>query len=596
MSASSEDAPSLKADTRAERRQKFFEERRREILTWGVEVIDEALVVYRATDFSHEGNPEAESAPTQSDTEQRFTVRDRMVLDAQNCDGVQFLKLLEEQWWPARQKLRELGQVRIAEHGLYSRYLDESGFLLVAEFNEEGFEQLWRVDARPKATSIKRPTNEGEFFDLFGTFFDLRAGWRWLLDEQLASGEIILREVQAGYLIGARAGVPGSDPATREDPALEAAFSRFDLERFDTLEFLHQHPDPTTLPVPFAPFSSWLSEGQGAQISSGKVELFVLANSEGFFDAVEELATRRGLKAVLHEDESGPMLSCAAGPLTYQAPFGQSYLSTIWGGQSFSRGALERLRDALEALSEAEKLRQTISARFPSLRLEIKDGELLLGGEDQVRARVPLVAWASLGAFEGTQGAEQLLRLFGFQEESGRWSDPNHPLDRCPICGRPAQLRPALRPSPLGDERPLQLGEHMIELSENSLRTHYLLDCGAHQVPVFWQTLEELRAHFDQTGVAPVIEAELPLTGHSARLLLGTEIAAACLHPSVAAQLCLGEENAAWLLSPDLIALSNIPLDAAAIDEARSIAEELLMSYRPSRRWPLDAALTLKSR
>ena len=133
VSASSEDSPSLKADTRAERRQKFFEERRREILTWGVEVIDEALVVYRATDSSHEGNSEAESAPTQSDTEQRFTVRDRMVLDAQNCDGVQFLKLLEEQWWPARQKLRELGQVRIAEHGLYSRYLDESGFLLVAD-------------------------------------------------------------------------------------------------------------------------------------------------------------------------------------------------------------------------------------------------------------------------------------------------------------------------------------------------------------------------------------------------------------------------------------------------------------------------------
>ena len=144
--------------------------------------------------------------------------------------AVAFIEALKLGWWAGRQTFEgeaEEGLDLQPVAGLYARYLGEVGFDYSIEFDLEGAKKAWRMNARGKVWPLVLPKDEGMFRDQMGTFFDLQAGWRFLVDQHLETGEIALAEVQSGYLVGVRAGVPGDpNPEDREDPALEAVFSK----------------------------------------------------------------------------------------------------------------------------------------------------------------------------------------------------------------------------------------------------------------------------------------------------------------------------------------------------------------------------------
>ena len=626
-------------------RDRFFKRARREALAWGEEALDLAWTYYPTAESTEALESDSGGAP-------RLVV-DRVHLPRVGCESLDFITSVREDWWPARARVNASSVSERAEasdqeslstkpderesesvsdeHGaelgaelggdaeveaicaFYSRYLNASGFTFVIEFNHEHLADpalsplLWRVDARAQGTQIVYPQDEGDVYDQLGAYLDLRVGWAWLLRQSEQRSALVTAEVEPGYLIGVRPGDPMSDedPAEREDPEIEAVFSRFDAERFDTLEFLNVE-EADRYPFQDERFESWLSPELSELLLSQRFEAFALSQSERFFEAIEEVAQRR--KVEVSWDEDSAMITLRRGPVCLDRPAALPYLWTLHSGRQHYEGAVDFFRDDLDRVSLAADLYFGLNRIAESaarsergerslMTIEVREGSELLihsvdhsGAQPKLRAQVPILDWAAESVFTGKDGPESFLRLWGWSSEERAWSEPKHQLDRCPICDREARVRRVIRPRQETEAQPESLGASFTHGLPQHLRGYYAVTCPQHQTPVFWESSERvqetLERHTHQV-LDVEMSARVQLGEVDVELLWGEELAGELV--DLNARESLRDRGAlyAYALTPDLIALSLLPLDEEDLEDLAPSVAQLVARFGPGRDWPL---------
>jgi hypothetical protein len=401
-------------------------------------------------------------------------------------------------------------------------------------------------------------------------------------------------EVENNYMIGVRPGEPGSqeDPAEREDPHLEDAFSRFDAERFDTLEFLNG-PDAVELPFQEERYPSWLPEAWLPALDAREHELFVLALSDGFFRAVEDMAEVRQVEVTLLHSDERPTLKLHRGPVSRSIDFSLPYLKTLHSGRTFSEGAVDFVREDAERVRSASELYFGVNALLASspFKAKVKKETLTISEGGLTRAELPLFTWAELGAFDGPKGPQRLLTLLGFEGSSPAelsWRTPEHPLDVCPLCQEGAQVRRAVRPRP--QERP-QGSQATFERGGGW--GHYLLSCPQHRLPITWASPERLEELISAQHYRR-LEVRAEHSEGGVTLLWAEEVAGLLLDEPGRESLRERGGLFAQAFYPDVVALSMSPLKEDKLRETKLRAELLAQQVNPSRMWPLTLSTELK--
>lgn len=590
-------------------RQRFFSRFRKEVLDWGGETIDTAWTYYPAESLAsdQENHNQSKGAP-------RLVV-DRINLPHLSCSSLDFIQSVSADWWTSRAQLKPDDQDHELDAivGFYGRYLGASGYALVIELSPEHAKdlslkpKLWRVDARPEGVEIIFPKDENDVYSQLGAYLDLRQGWSWLVGESIRAEALVTAEVEPGYLIGARPGDPLSeeDPADREDPEIEEVFSRFDVERFDTLEFLN-HDESDQLSFQSERFSHWLPEHLSEKLLSGEHELFVLSQSQKFFEAIEDVAERRKVEVQLEEDEFQPLLRFQRGPLYLERDFSLPYMWTLHSGRQHHEGAVEFFRDDVERLFNASELFFKLKRRLEqahgteAFEITVTDGQNLLiqdqSGAKTIRAQLSLLDWAADGLFDSTEGVERFLTLIGWSADSLQWSSPNHSLELCPLSHEEARLVKVIRPT-LGEQEPRSIGTQLRDHLPTHLWGYYALKSPQYTVPVFWKSADHLHKHMAQkTHQFLHITSERRIAGleQPVELLWGDELAGALLDER--ARESLRERGAlyAYAFTPDLIALSMLPLSNKLCQDLAPSCEQMTAQFGADRNWPLEWSVELK--
>ncbi len=601
MPATSDPAP---ADEKRDRvRDRFLADRRAFVKSHGPEAYDQAQVLYVCALSGRS-----------------IVVRDAFYGPQPAGPVDAFVARLRDGWWASRQRFSgdaEPGTDLRPVCGFYARYLGEVGFDWAIEFDAIGDVArvggaglgeapggpvcCWRVDARGRAWRLSVPTDEGMFRDLTGTFFDLRAGWRWLVDRHRATGELVVTEVQPGYVIGARGGVPGDpDPAARRDPALEAAFSKRDRAEYDTLEFL-AGPVAERYPFHGERYGEWLGE-DAAAVEAGEIELFALADSSEFLKGIEDLCSRRGIAVEWVTPDEDIRVALHHGPLRLELAFGYPFLRTLHTGRSFVEGARAFYLPVVDALDEALDLLRTVQTRLQGHTARIEDGVVMVIAE--TGAPAPVGRWNLMNLvgrqpFRGTEGEADLLRFLGYDPEAKRFLPRQDALDRCPVTGRHARVGKVVRPSGLlgVDPRTLvgvEIGEHFV---------YYTLDSDTHSTPVEprpGRAVTDLeaayRAHLDEATTLLLDARTLGSGEGESTLLVGFEVGSTVLEPGRVRALLEATGRPvptpafAYAFFADALVVSGARLVGRALYQARLAALEAVQPRFPARLWALDLA------
>ena len=542
-------------------------------------------------------------------------ITDRVNLPHLRCSSLDFIDSVQRDWWPSRAQVQtdESDESITAIVGFYGRYLGASGYALVIELRPEHAQDpslkptLWRVDARPEGVEITFPQNEGEVYSQLGAYLDLQEGWSWLARESMKAEALITAEVEPGYLIGVRPGDPLSElhPAEREDREIEEVFSRFDVERFDTLEFLNSE-ECENYPFQSERYPSWLPTDLVDALNEGQFEAFVLSQSTRFFEAVEEVAERRKVEVTLDESDESPMLIFSRGPLSLKRQFSLPYLWTLHSGRQHHEGAVEYFRDDLVRLFEASELFFQIKRKLTeahgdeALSIEIEGDDVLIikesRGEGKTWVQLPLFEWISEGLFEGKEGASRFLQLLGWSSTPPQWQIPNHRFDRCPLCDQNARLHKMVRPQ-IHDSSHRTIGHQVKERLPEQIWAYYALSCTQHRIPVFWSQRETVHLSFEQQThqVLEITSAQtIDDAGTLLELLWGEELAGALLN--VSNREALRERGAlfAHAITPDLIVLSLLPITSEVLYRIEDKCDQMIAQFGPDRDWRLDWGLELR--
>ncbi|MEZ4463725.1 MAG: hypothetical protein R3F43_04190 [bacterium] len=557
-------------------RQAFFAERRALIGRLGPEAFDQGQVLY-----------------TCALTGRQIVVQDAFPEPAGGAVDA-FIAQVARDWWATRRQFAgdaDPGTRFEATAGLYARYLPAVGFDWCLELGAEGPARAWRVDGRQQATALSLPPDEDTFRDQTGTFFDLRHAWRGLVARVLATGQGAVAEVQPGYVVGARVGVPGDpDPAQREDPDFMENFSAWGPREYDTLEFLNT-PETAALPVAQR-WPEWLGPGS-EPVARGEVELFALADSTAFVEAVGDLAAARGADVRPVGDEE---LRLSRGPLALQVEWARPYLRTLHAGLGFAEGVRIFFQPTLASLDEGFELLGALRERLAPLQVGVEAGTVaVVRRGDEVLGRWNLLTLVGRQGALGSRGVDEVLAFLGFNPETQAFERPETPLDRCPVCGDPARVAKVVRPLALlgADPRTLAgvpIGAHMVL---------YTRECPRHTTPLEPhpdQPLAILEAAF-QAGLAT---AEISLAEVRALaggvLLTGFDVGSLVLEPRLlktalrAAQVPAGGKRHAYAFGPDTLLVTEAPVDAATQHAARVAAEDAVRGRFAGRGWPLDVA------
>lgn len=602
----------IQRDELSSLRRVFFKRAREEATRWGGESVDLAWTYYPRLEEDQGGEQtSADRGDLNADDIDHVESAPRLVTDRIHLPrvGVTTLELIDSiaaDWWPSRREVTEGGAQHRAICGFYGRFICASGFSLVVEFNAAHIADpelpptLWRVDGRAEGVELTYPQDEGECYEQLGAYLDLRVGWSWVTRESLKHKALITAEVEPGYLIGVRPGDPLSDedPAEREDPDIEAVFSRFDIERFDTLEFLNVGLD--ALPD-FKPerFDSWLPEELAEPLLSGQVEAFVLSRLDRFVDAIEDVAERRQIeveRSDMGDDDETPQLKLTRGPLSMTRELAHPYLWTLHSGLQHYEGALRSFRDDLDRLYQASELyfniRSTLAPELKrgELSLEVNhERELVIWSHREVDVasqelmRAPLIDWSDGHVFTEREGAQRFLKLWGWREEERAWHTPKHALDSCPLSDRPASVIRVIRPHDQADaER--ALGTRFEGGLPERLWGYYALRSERHITPIFWERAAVIeRSLNDQTHRVIDIKSSrsIDVMGVEVELLWGEELAGSLLHVEVREALRERGGLYAYAFTPDLIALSYLDFEPALLDALRPHVELTLAQLNP---------------
>jgi hypothetical protein len=583
-------------------RERFFKRIRQDALKWGGEHVDMAWVYYpdhtilseERTEETSEKVSEGENSAHPHKTPLYLMdlrlVTDRIFLPKARCFGDDFIDSVTTEWWGARAEviMAQGESARPAICGFYGRYLSASGFAMVIEFGPDGREHIWRVDARAQGVSLPLPQNEEDFYSQFGTPLDLHYGWRWLLERYIETERLCTAEVEPGYLIGVRRGAPFSeeDPSDREDPEIQEVFSRFDIERFDTLEFLN-HEVSERYPFSEERYEEWFPESYIEHLKRNEIELFTLSQSERFFQAIEEVAERRKVEVSLEGADDHVTLTFTRGPWSITRPFALAYLWTLHTGRKYEEGAIEFFRADLERLYSASELYFKLLTPLAEHRLEVSGDHLKVSdSRGAERANIPLLSWSAAGAFDHADGVTRLLRFIGF--DAGEWREVNHRLDECPLCDAPARVVRSIRPK-----------SHQVEDVMNAsfnydadIWGYYSLTCPHHQLPIHWADSDTIeRGLKAQTHQMIEVNVEVEVEGVS--LLWAREITGTLFDPETRESLLERGATHAYAIFPDLIALSEMLLQGHLLDAVRQRASLLADQWGPDRAWPLNFSVDL---
>lgn len=543
-----------------------------------------------------------------------------------------FIEGLARGWWSARDTLQSVkcdacgheGPVAAAA-GLYCRFLPSSGFdwaveLGPVEGDAGGPRCCWRVDARGQAVQLDLPESSLLFRDQTGSFFDLRVGWRALVEGAVSSESTVAVEVQPGYIIGARPGDPShADPASREDETLESLFGLSARRRYDTLEFLGRADDPLEILSTEEGVGAWLGEHAPA-VAAGTLELFALADAHRMLAAVEELAevyTLTMTSQMVGDDleEGGVQLRFEGGPAgprqVYQVQtFDAAYLRTLHSGMTFEEGAAAWFGPAIRAVAEARDLVAALARALPRCTLTVDEGAVLVvQGPNGDQRRWPLMTLIGrVGALEGgaASTAAQLLSLLGYDAEAEAFRPATLSLDVCPVTGAPARVGKIIRPlEMLGvDPRTLAgvpIGKHLVV---------YTLESATHTTPLeadpsrALATLEQAyqrglpHAHLPLVSLRRVPQPDEPERAEP-WLLVAADAGSLVLEPGRIRQALaaagVDEDEIAALdhaygFFPDALVLTAGPSSPQALRALRRSAHETLRAAFPGRDWPLSVA------
>ena len=510
---------------------------------------------------------------------------------------------------------------------LYAHFLPEVGFDVAFEV-EPVLEQLaeivdvadvlesaslvsmWRMDARGKTVRLNPPRNENEFRDQTGTYFDLRAGWRSVAAVFRAqrgrtkagqTPETVVAEVQSGYLIGARAGVPGDPmPAERADPHLQHLFSGHERRTYDMLEFLGRM-DPQSTPFHSELFDEWLLPDVGGEVSVGTLELFVLADSSEFLACIEDFCARRGVAVEWIDPEDDLRVAFHLDRLRIEAAFAYPFLRTIHTGRTFHAGARLFYAPIVTALEDAVDILELVEAEVTDHTIEVVEGTLLRIATPDGRevGRWNLMTIAGRLGFRSQEGQAALFRLLGYDAAEKTFRPRPTALDQCPLCGEPARIGKVIRPAKLSGLDPsalvgVTLGDHFV---------FYTQECSLHSTPLApgpGRTLPALEAAWSKglpESRIVLVDARTEALGEgSLTLLVGFEAGSLVLEPErlrnalEAADGPTTGKVSAYAFFPDALVVATRPLDAAGRREARIRALEALQPRFPARIWPLDVA------
>lgn len=525
-----------------------------------------------------------------------------------------FIERLARGWWAGRRTFSgdEVDDLELRPvAGLYARYLAEVGFdysvEFAADFDDPGpgaAVHAWRMDGRGKVVKLALPDDEGMFRDQTGTFFDPRAGWRWLAERHEATGRLAVAEVQGGYVIGVRQGVPGDpDPAGREDEALADALAEWGAGRFDTIEFLGS-AEASRYPFVGERYPEWLGPSSAA-VAAGRLDLFVLADASEFLAAIEDQCKHHGVAVEWVDPEDDIKVALHLGPLRVEMAFAYPYLRTLHTGRSFVEGARAFFRPMVEALEEAHDWWLLAQKSIEGYDLRIDGGVVLVvsePGSDVPVGRWPLLDLVGRGDAHGEARTAALLELLGYDRETRRFVERPDDLEHCPLCGADARVGKVIRPQALlgVDKRTLagvEIGSHIV---------YYTLECPRHVTPIEpapGRGLPELEAAY-RRGLAQarteLLVAEALEDAGGALLLVGHDAGSLMLEPARirAALEALGlpstGEHHAYAFFADALVLGDKRIEPESLRRARLAALEAVQPRFPNRTWPLDAARPVK--
>ncbi len=496
-----------------------------------------------------------------------------------------FLARLTAGWWSTRRALSREGAELTAVSGLYARYLGEVGYDWMVELGPDGPIGCWRSDARGRTTSLALPADEGMFRDQTGTFFDVRAAWRWLVARQRARGRLVAAEVQPGYVIGARPGAPG-DPSEREDPELAAVFSRFAAGSYDALEFLG---GAAAADHPFhgERYLDWLDPEAAAQVTDGAVEIFVLAKFDAFVAGLEDLCERAHIEVAVQADDDDARALLALGPLRVEVELAYPFLRTLHTGRSFVEGTRAFYLPVVQGLEEAAELLEASRAVAGAGNVRVEDGRVMVVSDDRGEVgRWSLMALAGRLTFRGAEGRAALARLLERRPDR---------LDACPLCGGPARVGKIVRPAALaGEHVGVSVGKHAVLFTREDAE---------HSTPVSpgpGRDLGTLEAAYEAGiagAVSTLVEARRISGG---ALLVGFDAGSWVLDPRrvkaalVAAGLPADGERVGYAFFPDALVVADATLGGRALRTVRLAALEAVQPRFPGRTWALDLARPLR--
>lgn len=579
-------------------REAFHRDRRALVREHGPDAFDQAQVLYVCRE-----------------TGRHVVIRDAFYGPAPAGPVDAFVERLSLGWWAARQTFsgdEHDGLDLQPVAGLYARYLAEVGFDYSVEFlasagessGEGGPVGAWRMDGRGKVARLALATDEGMFRDQTGTFFDPRAGWRWLVERFAETGRVVAAEVQGGYVIGARAGVPGDDdPAGREDPALEEVLAGWGAGRFDTLEFLGS-ADAARYPFVGERYGEWLGLA-APEVEAGRIELFVLADASAFVEAIEDQCKHHGVAVEWVDPDDDIKVALHLGPLRVELAFAYPYLRSLHTGRSFVEGARAFYRPMVEALEEAHEWWQIAEAEIEGYDLAIEDGVVLVAraeGEDVPVGRWPLLDLVGRGDSHGEARTAALFELLGYDRETKRFVARPDDLEVCPVCGDPARVGKVIRPQALlgVDPRTLagvEIGNHVV---------YYTRECARHVTPVEptpGRGLAELEAEYRrglQRATTELLVVEELAEAGDALLLVGHDVGSMVLEPARLRGALDGLERPsdgqrfAYAFFADALVIADTKLSPPAQRIARLAALEAVQPRFPGRTWPLDVARPVK--
>lgn len=573
--------PNLSPDAAAVARFRaaFIKDRRALIARQAAESFDQAEVLYVC-----------------AKTGRSLVVRDAFT-GAGRGAAPQIIEQVLQTWWTPRRRYQPAdpqgeGAVFEAVAGLYARYLGEVGYDWLIEFDANGPRQTWRAASRGAPAALALPRDELTFRDQTGTFLDPRAGWRELVAEHLKEGEPVVYEVQSGYLIGARAGVPGDpDPAAREDEELMSHFSRWDPRDYDVLEFING-PDAELLGRVGGRYTEWLTE------PPTPVDLFAVADSQALVDCVIDLAGVRQVRVQVIDD--GQRLLLARGPISAAVDLGGPVLRCLHGGRSFVDGARAFFLPTITAVDEAFDLLELLRARVEAHSIRVEHGRTLIIADPhgQVVGRWNILGIAGRQTAHGEDGVAELMAFLGYDPATKSFAVHADRLDQCPICSAQARVEKILRPQALLGVDPRTLagvtvGEHIV---------YYTLVCPHHVVPLDPQpgrdisTLES--AYQDGLADAETIVTQTQETDDGL-LIVGYDVGSLVLspgrmkgvlealdHPTTGRPIGYG-------FMPDAVFIAHHPLQGAALSAARQRAEDAVRGRFVGRDFPLDVARRL---